>query len=226
MARRGNNKSGEVAFYLLIFVVIVYILIKYWVYALAILIILVMIFAIVKVNTPRKDEDTKSVKEPFSEKIVREFAQKQSQYKYTQENKPKYEQGQQTLKEKGAVYEKFVATKYRDLGYDVIEHGLIHGRKDQGIDIIASRGSVILLIQCKNWKTNSKYKITHSHIKEFVGNVAIFMEKNKELSSNNIKRVFITSEDVFDKSAKGYLKANVGAIEHIVIEAPRERTFE
>ena len=113
--------------------------------------------------------------------------------------------------QKGIEYEKYVARYFRARGYKVKEHGIQNGRKDKGIDIIAKKNNEILLIQCKNWKKDSKRKIDHIRIKEFIGNCTTFIEKNKNKIENKdyiFKKLFITSNKILDKSAKRYMEEN------------------
>jgi len=75
----------------------------------------------------------------------------------------------------------------------------------------------ITLIQCKNWKKNSTYKIKHKELKEFLGNTTAFLENNKDKAKGyNIKRLYITSNDVLDNSARHFLREN-NVVEHMVI---------
>ena len=45
----------------------------------------------------------------------------------------------QVNKEKGDMYEKYIADYYREQGYTISEHGQDNGRKDKGIDVIAKK---------------------------------------------------------------------------------------
>lgn len=119
---------------------------------------------------------------------------------YTAEEKKAYGQKQKENKIKGNAYEEQVAHYYRSKGYEVIEHGKLKGKKDGGIDLIASYNDETLLIQCKNWKTS---KITHVHLKEFLYNAKAFIENND--LSGNINFMYIVSNEILDKSAKGFL---------------------
>lgn len=119
---------------------------------------------------------------------------------YTAEEKKAYGEKQKENKVKGNAYEEQVAYYYRSKGYEVIEHGKLKGRKDGGIDLIASNSDETLLIQCKNWATR---KITHVHLKEFLYNAKAFIESND--ISGNINFMYIVSNEILDKSAKGFL---------------------
>lgn len=120
-------------------------------------------------------------------------------------------------KRKGEEFEAHVADHYRFNGYDVLEHGKLYGRKDQGIDLIAINENETLLIQCKNWSASGRYFITHSHIKEFIGNTVVFLEKSPFYSDRAVRRLFVTSEDIFDRSAINYIRNNRDIVESQII---------
>jgi hypothetical protein len=121
------------------------------------------------------------------------------------------------IQKKGKDYELFVASHFEALGYKVKEHGLIHGRKDSGIDVITMKDKEITLVQCKNWKEDSKYKITHEKIKAFIGDTEEFLNKNRDKADGyTIKRLYVTSNDVLDNSARYFLKDS-NLVEHMIL---------
>lgn len=123
------------------------------------------------------------------------------------------------IDKKGKEYELFVANHFRNLGFKVKEYGVINGRKDNGIDVIAMKDREITFIQCKNWKENSGYKINHEKIKAFIGDTEEFLrkEENKDKAAGyTIKRLYVTSNDVLDSSARYFLKDS-NLVEHIVL---------
>lgn len=112
----------------------------------------------------------------------------------------------QTNKEKGDMYEKYIADYYRKQGYTVSEHGQDNGRKDMGVDVIAKKDREILFIQCKNWNENNKLK--HNVIKEIRMNMIDFLNKH-EIYKNmnyNVTKKIITPHYILDRSAEHYLK--------------------
>lgn len=141
-------------------------------------------------------------------KQVDTIKQKKEFKPYTEEERKIYKEKQKEKKEKGALYEAFVAEHYRSLGYEVIEHGKIYGKKDGGIDLIAKNMEEVIMIQCKNWKAGTKYTINHSMISAFVGNVEMFIAKNIEYEKYIIKRVYAISEEILDKSALARINDN------------------
>lgn len=45
---------------------------------------------------------------------------------------------------------------YTKEGYKVFPNGYVKGLEDCGIDLIAHKGKETILIQCKNWKKQSR----------------------------------------------------------------------
>ncbi len=135
--------------------------------------------------------------------------------------KPKEElKKKTTYKEKvkkGRDYEVFVENHYRNLGCIIIPNGELKGRADNSIDVIALNKDEIFLIQCKNWKKDSKYKINHEKIKAFVGDSHIFVEENKEYKNYKIKRIFVVSNEVFDNSALKYIEEHKEMIDCVCL---------
>lgn len=124
---------------------------------------------------------------------------------YTEDQKRAYAERMKELKQKGKEYEEFVAGYYKLDGYEVNLHGIKKGKKDKGIDIICTKDEELILIQCKNWKEDSKYKINHEKLKAFVGCCTEYVNENK-LFDKNIKLKFITSNNILDESGKKFLQ--------------------
>ena len=134
-------------------------------------------------------------------------------------NNKKYSELQIENKAKGDQYELYLIDHFKNLGYIVVEHGQIHGKKDRGIDIILRKGNENLFIQAKNWKLDG-IKINHTMIKAFVGEVAFYIEDNPAFGMANIKRCYITTNDVLESSAKQFIKQHKEKITHLVMPMP------
>lgn len=124
---------------------------------------------------------------------------------YSIEEKKAYAEKMKNLKEKGKEYEELVAGYYKLDGYDIYLNGIKKGKKDKGIDIVCKKDNEVILIQCKNWKENSKYKINHEKLKAFVGSCTEYVNEHK-LFDKNIKLKFITSNYILDESGKKFIK--------------------
>ena len=154
------------------------------------------------------------LKEKRIEKIIREYENNinsnnhvnKKNYEPEPEFEPKQTSTYWEKVKKGSEYEEFIADYYKSLGYDVVEHGKMMGRKDMGIDIIAFKKNEILLIQCKNFKENSRWKIRQKDIKAFRMDCINFLVENPEHKREKMKGLFIASNDVFDNGAKRYAK--------------------
>ena len=123
--------------------------------------------------------------------------------------------------EKGKEYEVFVSGHYKDRGYFVYENGLLNGRKDGGIDLIAVKDTELIFIQCKNWNENTKYKIEHKDIKVFEMDVNNYLEKNPMFQSDKYlkKLKYIISGNFIHKSAIKYIEEK-NNIEYEIITLP------
>lgn len=147
-----------------------------------------------------------NIKQGLEKDIVEINKNQKTKYKkYTDEEKKSYGQRMKELREKGKEYEEFVAGYFKIDGYEIELHGIKNGVKDKGIDIICKKDNELILIQCKNWRADTKYKINHEKLKAFVGCCTEYVNENK-LFDKNIKLKFITSNYILDKSAEMFLK--------------------
>jgi restriction system protein len=93
-------------------------------------------------------------------------------------------------KKLGDEFENHVVNHYKKLGYTIDHRGKKLGRKDGGIDIIATKENEIILIQCKNYlKENS---INQKDIRAFNGDCYTYAENNN-LDLAHTKFKFIVS---------------------------------
>lgn len=134
------------------------------------------------------------------------FLKKPKKYGYKNYKKHSNFDNAQTNKEKGEKYELQILRHYKEQGYKVYPNGLIKGKADGGIDLVAYKGSEALLIQCKNWE----YKqVKQEHLRIFMGDCAAYLEKNQKIfAKKNVRRVFITSCENLDYGVKKFLEEN------------------
>jgi regulator of replication initiation timing len=156
---------------------------------------------LIEVKTLRLENE--ALKQRISE--LEEYEKKIKQMEFEQNRKERYKKYLETASNKGKEYEEFVAGYYKLDGYEVNLHGIKKGKKDKGIDIICTKDEELILIQCKNWKEDSKYKINHEKLKAFVGCCTEYVNENK-LFDKNIKLKFITSNYILDESGKKFLQ--------------------
>jgi hypothetical protein len=175
-------------------------------------------------RSPRNNVDNREKIQQFEKQMfASQKSTKNDSRTFTKNTTPKrtkkYTNYEKENKQKGDNYELFLVNHFRALGYIVVEHGLLHGQKDRGIDIILRKDNENLFIQAKNWKEDGR-KIDHSMIKAFIGDVAFYIEDNPVFGLANIKRYYITSNDVLDGSAKNFIKEHNEKIEHFIIPMP------
>ena len=120
--------------------------------------------------------------------------------------------------EKGKRYEKQIGEYFEKEGYIVKYNGIEKGKKDDSIDLIAIKKDEIIFIQCKNWKENSKYKVSQQMVKAFIGDTYKFIEKNPIYKNYKIKRLFVISNKILTKSAYAFIKSNPDLIEYKIIK--------
>ena len=110
-----------------------------------------------------------------------------------------YKKEDSTPYHKGIKYEEKVAKYFRKLGYDVDERGKRLGKKDGGIDLIASNQKETFLIQCKNYKPTTK--INHIKVKEFHSNCLTFLNKTFLPSKTITFKMIFPHEESLKKCA-------------------------
>lgn len=136
---------------------------------------------------------------------LEEYEKKIKKITFEENRKERFKNHLKTASNKGKEFEEFVAGHYKLDGYEVNLHGIKNGKKDKGIDIICEKDEEIILIQCKNWKEDSTYKINHEKLKAFVGCCTEYVNEHK-LFDRNVKLKFITSNYILDESGKKFLQ--------------------
>lgn len=161
----------------------------------------------------KKTEETE--KEVKAEK-PKEKSEKQKEFEANR--KKRYSELLKSNKEKGDAYELFVGKHFEEKGYIIKYNGLEQGKKDNTIDLIAINKEEVILIQCKNYKEDTKTKINHEKVKAFFGDSSIYLEKNPQFRNWDIKRLYVISNMILDTSAKKYITENKDLIRYLVLE--------
>ncbi len=107
----------------------------------------------------------------------------------------------------GRDYELYVGYGYEQHGYVVNYFGSTEGINDLGRDLIATKGDITLIVQCKYW---SKEKTIHEkHIAQLYGTYVSYCIEHSQ-SKENVKPVFITSTLLSDEAKKfcGFLNVS------------------
>ena len=125
-----------------------------------------------------------------------------------------YINGQKTKWQIGRDYELFCGLEYETKGWNVNYYGIENKLKDMGRDLIAKKGNIHHIIQCKYW---SKDKLIHEkHITQLFGTS---IEYSLNVNENTIViPVFITNINL-SKTARLFAeKLNVIVIENKSLE--------
>jgi len=121
-------------------------------------------------------------------------------------------------KEKGDIYEEYIANFFREQGYVVWEHGKEKGVQDSSIDLIIKKEQYIFFVQCKNW---DKWKINHKEVKATRTDVREYLKKNQVLwnliKDYKTKILYITPKECLTKGAYTYIKENNDIVEYQII---------
>jgi len=121
-------------------------------------------------------------------------------------------------REKGAKYEDYVSRYFKNLGYEIVEYGKIHGVKDQGIDLMLKKEKEFIFVQCKDWNIKNRFRIDSKEIQYTRMNVRDYIENHKELFTMYEWKIFyITSDNILNRSAKYKIQEHNEEIEHIII---------
>jgi len=182
--------------------------------------------------TAQQERDDTEDSAPNSEVGNHLLTQEEKNLSETEKNQIKlnrYIQSNKSKWEIGILYERYVAYLYICDGWDVYMQGAIKGFEDMGRDLIASKGDVTKIIQCKNWSYSKT--IYEKHIFQIFGTaVSYLVEKHgAKVSGNNhvslfqqfkVVPVFYTSTNLSDQAR---ICANLLGIE--VIENNKLKEF-
>ena len=107
----------------------------------------------------------------------------------------------------GDEYEKYIARKYEENGFNITLNGINKSYNDGGLDVIAENDNTIILVQCKNWSLSNEYKINQKDLRAFVGDCYLYI---REIGvTKSVAFHFIVSHDnILTKSAEIFLNKN------------------
>lgn len=126
-----------------------------------------------------------------------------------------YKTNYKTKKELGNEYELQIGRYFQSLNFKIYYNGINNGKKDGGIDIIGWNSEKVLLIQCKNYRS----QINQDLLRKFIGDCKIYEEKNKyKIKDREIKRIF-ASNSTADYGADKFLNENRNILEFLRIQA-------
>ena len=134
---------------------------------------------------------------------------------YEKVYKTNYKTNYKTKKELGNEYELQIGRYFQSLNFKIYYNGINNGKKDGGIDIIGWNSEKVLLIQCKNYRS----QINQDLLRKFIGDCKIYEEKNKyKIKDREIKRIF-ASNSTADYGANRFLNENRNILEFLRIQA-------
>lgn len=116
-------------------------------------------------------------------------------------------------KVKGDNYEKQVGSYFENQGYSVEYRGLIYGKKDGGIDLIAKKEKETLLIQCKAWDNTI---IKQRHVIKFLGDCSIYLQDYPQ-EAKTVLPIFVTTSEKSDYGLNQFLRYNSTKIKYIIM---------
>ncbi|MDK4481959.1 restriction endonuclease [Fusobacterium necrophorum] len=133
----------------------------------------------------------------------------------------------------GLEFERYCGYIYEKRGFQVKYWGILKGKSDGGIDLIAKKKEKTLYIQCKYW---SKYKfIRENTVTQLFGAALKFAIDNRDTYESFITKVYekkieiilLTKTELSEEAKEFCKKLNISYIENIEIENyPRVKLVE
>jgi len=168
------------------------------------------------------EKNLDEIKDDFDRTIS--FLSKEEYSKLTEEERnqlalDRYIKGCKSNWQIGRDYEMYIGYCYEKENYDVEYYGIENNLNDLGRDIIAIKGNVTKIIQCKYW--SQEKLIREKHIAQLYGTTIQYILSNK-IKNNLVVPVLITNTKLSD-TAKEFAKyLNVEIVENKPIgEYPR-----
>lgn len=125
----------------------------------------------------------------------------------------RYWSKKKTKWEIGRDYERYIGYLYETKGFDVYYQGIVEGLADLGRDIIATKGNIVEIIQCKYW---SREKVIHEkHICQFKGTVLKYCIENP---NKKVLGKFYTSTRLSDTAKKFARSLEIEIIENFQLK--------
>jgi Restriction endonuclease len=138
------------------------------------------------VDASGSENDT--VDDPASNWLTRAEYEKLSSAEKYQKALDNWAKRKKSNWEIGRDYERYVGYLYETMGYEVEFTGALDGFEDMGRDVIARRGSELVVIQCKYW--SSEKQIREKHIFQLFGSALEYAFRFGDLRTNTQKPLF------------------------------------
>lgn len=91
----------------------------------------------------------------------------------------------------GVEYERYVGFLYERDGYRVTYYGALHGKEDLGVDLVAVRGGVTHVVQCKRYSALKRIPVRENAVAQVFGAAAFF--KAAGFARGRVRPVIVTS---------------------------------
>lgn len=108
----------------------------------------------------------------------------------------------------GDEYEKYIARKYEEIGFNITLNGINKSYNDGGLDVIAENDNTIILVQCKNWSLSNEYKINQKDLRAFVGDCYLYIRENVGVTKSVAFHFIVSHDNILTKSAEIFLNKN------------------
>ena len=104
------------------------------------------------------------------------------------------------VEEAGKRYELYCGYFFEKKGYKVEYHGIKEGKNDLGIDLIATKDSKTLIIQCK--RRRQEGKIHHNTVCQLFGSTVWYADRKKLKLFEDVTPVLMTSGELDETAEK------------------------
>nr|DAD90328.1 MAG TPA: Restriction endonuclease [Podoviridae sp. ct7K12] len=136
--------------------------------------------------------------------------------KYKEKNKSKLRIGYE--------FERYCGYLLEQLGFSVRYHGIINGKADEGIDLIAEKNKKIVYVQCKYWsitktiRENTVAQLLGATLKKFLETGKKTEDFFKSIKNKDIEMLLITKTVLSDEAKEFCKLLNVTYRENVTID--------
>ena len=117
--------------------------------------------------------------------------------------------------EAGQDYERYIGWRYESQGFKVDYVGALRGKEDRGIDLIATKGKTIEIIQCKRYSAIKEKWVRENTVAQIYGVAALF---NMENPGKKAIPVIYTSSELSEEAKHFAEYLNIRINENIPLE--------
>lgn len=115
----------------------------------------------------------------------------------------------------GIQYERYVGWLYESKGYRVVYHGAVKGREDLGIDLIATKGKVTYVVQCKRYSEIKRIPVRENAVAQIFGAAKVYQY---EQGGGRVIPVLYTSFELSDEARRFAEALGVEIHERVALE--------